>query len=105
MLANNQNPFIVDLQYALQTELCAILVLGLVGGGDLSDLIHSSKERMLPENLAKVRGAKARSEGASRWGWLIVQERCEYYFITAMTLTPILPYSPPRCTPSKLPQR
>mmetsp|Transcript_16268 Transcript_16268/g.33476 ORF Transcript_16268/g.33476 Transcript_16268/m.33476 type:complete len:928 (-) Transcript_16268:25-2808(-) len=54
MLANNQNPFIVDLQYALQTDVCAILVLGLVGGGDLSDLIASSPEKKLPEDLGKV---------------------------------------------------
>ena len=54
MLANNQNPFIVDLQYALQTDVCAILVLGLVGGGDLSDLIASSPNKRLPEDLAKV---------------------------------------------------
>ncbi|GMH47307.1 hypothetical protein TrRE_jg12791, partial [Triparma retinervis] len=54
MLANNQNPFIVDLQYALQTDVCAILVLGLVGGGDLSDLIASSPNKRLPEDLAKI---------------------------------------------------
>ncbi|GMI09056.1 hypothetical protein TrLO_g3199 [Triparma laevis f. longispina] len=54
MIANNRNPFIVDLQYALQTELCAILVLGLVGGGDLSDLIASAPKGRLPEPMAQV---------------------------------------------------
>ena len=52
MIANNRNPFIVDLQYALQTDLCAILVLGLVGGGDLSDLIYSAPK-------GKVRSGEA----------------------------------------------
>ena len=54
MIANNPNPFIVDLHYSLQTDLTAILVLGLVGGGDLSDLIFSSPRRRLPEDLAKI---------------------------------------------------
>ena len=54
MIANNRNPFIVDLQYALQTELCAILVLGLLGGGDLSDLIASAPKGRLPEPMAQV---------------------------------------------------
>jgi len=54
MIANNRNPFIVDLQYALQTDLCAILVLGLVGGGDLSDLIYSAPKGKLTEKHAAV---------------------------------------------------
>ncbi len=54
MIANNSNPFIVDLHYALQTDLCAILVLGLVGGGDLSDLIFTAPNCRLPESLAQV---------------------------------------------------
>ena len=54
IIANNSNPFIVDMHYALQTENCAILVLGLVGGGDLSDLIQSSPHKKLPESLAAI---------------------------------------------------
>lgn len=54
MIANNSNPFIVDLHYALQTDNCAVLVLGLVGGGDLGHLIHSTPSGRLPESLAKV---------------------------------------------------
>ena len=54
MIANNRNPFIVDLQYALQTDLCAILVLGLIGGGDLSDLIYSAPKGRLTEQHSQV---------------------------------------------------
>jgi serine/threonine protein kinase len=54
MIANNRNPFIVDLHYSLQTDLTAILVLGLVGGGDLSDIIFTSPKKRLPEELAKI---------------------------------------------------
>jgi len=54
MIANNSNPFIVDMHYALQTDNCAILVLGLVGGGDLGDLIHSTNNGRLPESLTKI---------------------------------------------------
>jgi serine/threonine protein kinase len=39
VFANCQHPFIVDMCYALQTKNHAILVLGLVDGGDLNDLL------------------------------------------------------------------
>jgi hypothetical protein len=55
MFANNANfPFICELQYALQNKECAILVLGLVGGGDLGQLIRKAPEGRLPDELGKV---------------------------------------------------
>lgn len=47
-------PFIVDLQYALQTPAHAILVLGLVTGGDLEDAMLHAKQHRLPEDRVRL---------------------------------------------------
>ena len=39
------HPFIVNLDYAIQTSNCAVLVLGLAGAGTLQDVIHSYPDR------------------------------------------------------------
>ena len=39
------HPFIVNLDYALQTDTCALLVLSLANAGNLQDMINASKER------------------------------------------------------------
>jgi hypothetical protein len=38
------HPFIVNLDYSLQTPTCALLVLGLANAGNLQDVINQSPE-------------------------------------------------------------
>ena len=54
VFANCQHPFIVDMCYALQTEEHAILVLGLVDGGDLNDLLWNAPHGRLDESHARL---------------------------------------------------
>jgi serine/threonine protein kinase len=54
VFANCQHPFIVDMCYALQTAEHAILVLGLVDGGDLNDLLWNAPHGRLEEFHARI---------------------------------------------------
>ena len=44
------HPFIVNLDYALQTRTCALLVLGLANSGNLQDMINTSKNYRVPHD-------------------------------------------------------
>jgi hypothetical protein len=43
VFASCHHPFIVDLDYSLQTDTCALLVLGLANAGNLQDIINEAK--------------------------------------------------------------
>eukprot|EP00520_Triparma_pacifica_P006311 CAMPEP_0118636896 /NCGR_PEP_ID=MMETSP0785-20121206/2871_1 /TAXON_ID=91992 /ORGANISM="Bolidomonas pacifica, Strain CCMP 1866" /LENGTH=783 /DNA_ID=CAMNT_0006528061 /DNA_START=154 /DNA_END=2501 /DNA_ORIENTATION=- len=58
VFANCQHPFIVDMCYALQTPEHAILVLGLVDGGDLNDLLWNAPYGKLEEFHARIYAAQ-----------------------------------------------
>ena len=44
VFASCHHPFIVDLDYSLQTDTCALLVLGLANAGNLQDIINEAKD-------------------------------------------------------------
>ncbi|CAM9402855.1 unnamed protein product [Chrysoparadoxa australica] len=49
VLSALHHPFIVGMDYAFQTESLAIMLLGLVTGGDLQEALHQSKHNRLDE--------------------------------------------------------
>ena len=56
--ASCQHPFIVNLDYAFQTDSLAILVLGLATGGDLARAIKSSEQFRLSEERVRFYAAE-----------------------------------------------
>jgi serine/threonine protein kinase len=52
--ASCQHPFIVNLDYAFQTSSLGIMVLGLATGGDLEEVLQSSRLGRLPEPQVKL---------------------------------------------------
>ena len=54
VFANCMHPFVVDMNYALQTNEHAVLVLSLVDGGDLNDLLWRAPGGKLLEYHARI---------------------------------------------------
>ncbi|GMH92645.1 hypothetical protein TL16_g12408 [Triparma laevis f. inornata] len=48
VFASCHHPFIVDLDYSLQTDTCALLVLGLANAGNLQDVINAASDHRVP---------------------------------------------------------
>jgi hypothetical protein len=60
------HPFIIDMDYAFQTEGHAILVLGLATAGDLQEAIDDSPENRLDERRVMFYGAEVRRAKEAR---------------------------------------
>lgn len=56
--ASCQHPFIVNLDYAFQTESLAIMVLGLATAGDLQKALQNSRENRLDERRVQFYAAE-----------------------------------------------
>jgi p90 ribosomal S6 kinase len=56
--ASCEHPFIVNLDYAFQTEGFAIMVLGLATAGDLQQALNKAPNECLPENRVQFYSAE-----------------------------------------------
>ena len=56
--ASCQHPFIVNLDYAFQTDRFAIMVLGLATAGDLQQALNKSPNECLPEKRVQFYSAE-----------------------------------------------